>query len=83
MSEIASVEWKRSEDLLKTASSNGHEMLIRGQSAPRTGEIMTNKTLAQTFKDVAQHGRDGFYQGRVAEEIIARESSLRDLRRVN
>lgn len=44
---------------------------------------MTNKTLAQTFKDVAQHGRDGFYQGRVAEEIIARESSLRDLRRVN
>ncbi|KAH9812790.1 nucleophile aminohydrolase [Melampsora americana] len=70
VSEIVSVEWQRSESLLKAASPNGHEMLLDGQRAPRTGEIMTNKTLAKTFKTVAQLGRDGFYQGRIAEEIV-------------
>jgi len=31
---------------------------------------MTFPTLAQTFKEVVTHGKDGFYTGRVAQEIV-------------
>ena len=31
---------------------------------------MTFPTLARSFREIATHGRDGFYKGRVAEEIV-------------
>jgi gamma-glutamyltranspeptidase/glutathione hydrolase len=45
------------------------EMLVNGH-APRAGEIMKNPYLARTFSELAEHGKAGFYEGRVAEEII-------------
>jgi gamma-glutamyltranspeptidase/glutathione hydrolase len=44
-------------------------MLLDGK-APLPGQIMRFPTLAQTFKEVAAHGKDGFYKGRVAEAIV-------------
>jgi gamma-glutamyltranspeptidase/glutathione hydrolase len=32
---------------------------------------MRNPTLAQTFRRLAQHGKKGFYEGSVAEAVIA------------
>ena len=31
---------------------------------------MTFPDLARTFRSVAEHGKDGFYKGRIAEAIV-------------
>jgi gamma-glutamyltranspeptidase/glutathione hydrolase len=41
-----------------------------GVRPPLAGEIMRNPTLAQTFRTLAAEGKKGFYEGRVAEEIV-------------
>ncbi|KAL4070842.1 gamma-glutamyltranspeptidase [Scleroderma citrinum] len=68
VSEIASFWWQRWEGLLKN-SPNGDEMLRNGK-APLPAEIMKFPNLAHTFRAVAEHGKDGFYKGEVAEAII-------------
>ncbi|KAE8136724.1 nucleophile aminohydrolase [Aspergillus pseudotamarii] len=58
------------------ASPNAHEMLKPDQKAkdgvraPLPGEILKNPTLAQTFRSLAVNGKKGFYEGRVAEELV-------------
>jgi gamma-glutamyltranspeptidase/glutathione hydrolase len=48
---------------------HGDELLKDGE-APRAGGLMRNRYLARTFREVAEHGKAGFYEGRVAEEIV-------------
>ncbi|MBN8658102.1 MAG: gamma-glutamyltransferase [Anaerolineae bacterium] len=62
--------WGRGADRQLKSALNGHELTIDGR-APRTGEIFQNKGLAKTFKLVAERGALGFYQGSVAESIVA------------
>ncbi|KAN0125057.1 Nucleophile aminohydrolase [Russula decolorans] len=69
ISEIHSVTWRRWEDLLKSASPDGHEILLDGK-APLPGQIMKVPNLAKTFRALAEHGKDGFYKGRIAEAIV-------------
>jgi len=45
-------------------------MLLDGR-APRPGEIIKLPTLAETFRELGEKGKDGFYKGRVAQEIVA------------
>jgi len=45
------------------------ELLIDGE-APRAGGLMKNRNLARTFGEVAEHGKAGIYEGRIAEEIV-------------
>ncbi|KAG2369442.1 gamma-glutamyltranspeptidase [Suillus spraguei] len=61
--------WQHSEKLIQDASPNGHEMLLNGK-APLPGQIMKFPNLAQTFRAVAEQGKDGFYKGRIAEAIV-------------
>jgi gamma-glutamyltranspeptidase / glutathione hydrolase len=44
-------------------------MLLRGH-APLPGQILRLPNLASTFRSVAEHGKDGFYKGRVAQAIV-------------
>jgi gamma-glutamyltranspeptidase/glutathione hydrolase len=44
-------------------------MLLNGR-APLPGQIMRFPDLANTFKEIVKHGKDGFYKGRVAEAIV-------------
>ncbi|PSR75916.1 hypothetical protein PHLCEN_2v8830 [Hermanssonia centrifuga] len=69
VSEITGFSWMRSEKLLQTASPNGDEMLINGK-APRPGQVMKLPNLAKTFRSLAEHGKAGYYKGRIAEAIV-------------
>lgn len=62
--------WARGADRQLKSALNGHEMTIDGR-APKAGEIFRNKGLVKTFKLVAEQGAVGFYQGAVAESIVA------------
>jgi len=44
-------------------------MLLNGR-APRPGEIIKLPNLAQTFRELGEKGKDGFYKGRIAQEIV-------------
>ncbi|KAE8363987.1 nucleophile aminohydrolase [Aspergillus caelatus] len=76
VSELSSFFWREGESLLRQASPNAHEMLKPDQKAkdgvraPLPGEILKNPTLAQTFRSLAANGKKGFYEGRVAEELV-------------
>jgi len=60
--------WQRGADRLKSGP-NFNEMLIDGRG-PNVGEIMRNPTLGRTFRTLAEHGRAGYYEGRIAEAIL-------------
>ncbi|KAK7746327.1 hypothetical protein SLS53_002286 [Cytospora paraplurivora] len=78
--EITSHSWVRSEPDIRKASPNYREMLKAdpgtladggdGFRAPRAGEIMRNPTLAKTFRTLAEEGKEGFYKGRIATELV-------------
>ena len=40
-----------------------------GKRAPKPGELFSNPTLANTFRLLAKHGKQGFYEGTVAKEL--------------
>lgn len=76
VSELSAAFWGASEKHLRNASPNFREMLKRDAKAenyaraPKAGEIMKNPTLAKTFRALAEHGKAGFYTGRVAKAIV-------------
>lgn len=49
---------------------HANEMLLNGRP-PRAGEVLRLPTLAKTFRQLAQHGKKGFYEGRIAESIVS------------
>ena len=38
--------------------------------APRAGETFRNPALARSYRAIAEHGRDAFYKGSIAERIL-------------
>ncbi|KAF2458741.1 gamma-glutamyltranspeptidase [Lineolata rhizophorae] len=76
VSELSATFWQNSEGAIKRASPNFAEILkpdgaaLDGCRAPRAGELMRNPTLARTFRMLAAEGKRGFYEGRVAEELV-------------
>ncbi|KAH8678496.1 gamma-glutamyltranspeptidase [Xylariales sp. PMI_506] len=75
ISEISANLWSQGEDQLK-ASEHGYELLKQdptaagGYRAPREGELVTNPLLASVLRQLAEQGKSGFYEGRVAKAII-------------
>ena len=66
---ITALYWQRGAERQLKKWPHANEMLIDGRG-PKGGELMKNPTLAQTFKEVAENGKDGFYSGRIAEKIV-------------
>ncbi|KAI1943336.1 hypothetical protein LOZ12_001694 [Ophidiomyces ophidiicola] len=76
VSELASTFWEGCEQQIREASPNFRELLKPdpkakdGVRSPLPGEIFKNPNLALTFRELAKGGKDGFYRGRIAEEIV-------------
>ncbi len=75
MSELTATAWRKAYKHIVAASTNGHEMLITdpktGEThAPAPGERLKNPYLAATFRSIAEHGKKGYYEGRIAEAIV-------------
>ena len=68
-------DWARNRDKLRADPGSAAAYLIDGE-APKVGTIMRHPKLAATFRRIAEHGAAGFYEGPVAEDMVAR---LRDL----
>ncbi|XP_077204821.1 glutathione hydrolase-like YwrD proenzyme isoform X2 [Paroedura picta] len=69
VSEITSYHWKHNAHVLQAAGNpHGKDLLIDGQ-APEHGQVFHNPFLADTFKELAKSGKQGFYEGRVAKAI--------------
>jgi gamma-glutamyltranspeptidase/glutathione hydrolase len=50
--------------------------LFKDGEAPRAGEVMRFPALAETLRTIAREGREGFYAGRVAEDIVGELNAL-------
>ena len=47
------------------------EVYMPGGAAPETGDIFRNPNLANTYRLIAEGGRDAFYKGEIADKIDA------------
>lgn len=70
VSQFSSRFWREEEGHLREASPNYGELLKDGKRAPREGEVIRVPGLARTFRELAEKGRKGFYEGWVAEAIV-------------
>ena len=64
------VDWPEDAPFL-AADEGGRQHYLKDGRAPRLGETMAYPALAQTMKLIAREGRDAFYKGAIAEDIIA------------
>lgn len=49
---------------------------LPGGTPPRTGDLFRLPALAQTLRTIGRNGRDGFYSGPVADELVATLKAL-------
>src|ERR1700759_2071188 len=51
-------------------------VFLPGGKAPVAGQLFRNPDLTRTLQRIAEHGREGFYQGETASAILKRERAL-------
>jgi gamma-glutamyltranspeptidase/glutathione hydrolase len=70
VTEIVAALWTANADILKGDAPAARTYLPDGH-APNVGEIFRNPALASSLRDIAEHGRDAFYRGTIADRIVA------------
>jgi gamma-glutamyltranspeptidase/glutathione hydrolase len=70
VSEVIAGSWQAGSALFPQGSEAARTYLPDGR-APRPGEVFRNPALARTYREIAKGGRDAFYKGRIAKEIVA------------
>ncbi len=63
--------------------ANAADLYLPGGRPPEVGEIRRNPKLAETLRTIVAEGRDGFYTGWVAEDIVSHLNSLGGLHSVD
>ncbi|KAM9761576.1 glutathione hydrolase-like YwrD proenzyme isoform 1-T2 [Menidia menidia] len=70
VAEVTAHHWANWEAVLRAAGKElGGDLLIGGH-VPKPGHVFKNGALAQTLKELGEHGKPGFYKGRVAQAIV-------------
>jgi len=67
---VTSHFWRRAAAGQLSTALNGQELTVEGRG-PNPGEIFRNPGLARTLKKVAEGGKRAFYEGEIAEAILA------------
>src|SRR3954451_16173736 len=62
-------DWKNGLEKLR-AGVNTPRYLLPGGNAPAAGDVIKQPELGRTLRTIAQKGRDGFYRGEVAKDIV-------------
>ncbi|HEY5953073.1 MAG TPA: gamma-glutamyltransferase, partial [Terrimicrobiaceae bacterium] len=62
--------WRWSASKLLLSEQSTQEYLIDGRP-PKPGEIFRQPNLARTWRTLAKHGREAFYEGELAQKIVA------------
>jgi gamma-glutamyltranspeptidase/glutathione hydrolase len=70
VSELVSAYWSDTEALLRKDTNAAKTFLPKGR-APRLGEIFQNFDLARSYREIARQGRKAFYEGKIAERLLA------------
>jgi gamma-glutamyltranspeptidase/glutathione hydrolase len=70
VSQVIASYWRGAETKLGKEPDAARSYLIDGQS-PRAGEVFKNPRLASSYREIAKLGRDGYYKGRIAKEVVA------------
>ncbi|WP_133645487.1 gamma-glutamyltransferase family protein [Paraburkholderia flava] len=63
-------DWAHQAQLLLLDPTSRERMLVDGH-APRAGSVHRQPLLARTFEAIAEHGARVFYEGFIAEDIVA------------
>jgi gamma-glutamyltranspeptidase/glutathione hydrolase len=61
--------WAGELDLLRSDEA-ASKVYLPGDHAPRVGEVFRNPDLAWSLQQIAEHGRDAFYKGAIAQKIL-------------
>ena len=70
VSEIIAEQWQHDAPLLSQHSASAQTYLIDGKP-PRAGDVHRQPHLADTLRILGEKGRDAFYNGAIAERIVA------------
>ena len=62
--------WGQSEERLRADAEAARTLLLDG-CAPRAGDVLVQPDLARTLRLLAAGGRDAFYEGEIAERLVA------------
>lgn len=68
VTEVIAGSWRSAEGMAHPDAARTY--LVDGR-APRAGDVFKNPNLARSYRDIAKQGRDAFYKGRIAKEIVA------------
>lgn len=70
VSEVIAKAWQGAAKNLMKYPDSARTYLPDGK-APRAGEVFKNPYLAKTYREIAAKGRDAFYKGKIARDIVA------------
>ena len=73
--ELISMDWNASTPKLMQ-DPESRRVFLPGDQAPRLGEIFKNPDLAKTLRTLASGGPQAFYQGQIAQAILATSRAL-------
>ena len=69
VSEIIAKQWQGAAPLLSQYPSSARTYLTNGR-APQAGDVHRQPNLARTLKILAAEGRDAFYRGEIARQMV-------------
>lgn len=69
VTELIAADWRNSVSKL-SGQAHAKQLYLPDGAALGVGEIFRNPDLANSYRLIAEHGRDGFYKGPVADGIL-------------